>query len=305
MAERRKLSDLSGDTACRLIIGNFDGVHIGHQSLFKAIKQDCVKNNDKLIVATFIPHPAVILFNKDCFLINSYQERKELLFKEGVDAVKEFNFNRDFSTQSPSDFLKNHIIFHIRPKVIYVGYDFTFGANRKGNYHFLKHYCELINVNVKLLTEFKSNNQTVSSSLIRNYIQNGDISKANHFLGRPFFITGRVKKGQGRGRAIKLPTANLDFDKNRLIPARGVYSTETEYAGKKYLSLTNIGHNPTFSKDEKISVETNILDFEENIYGEFIVIYFFEKIRDEKKFSSLDEFKKEIEIDREKRRHLR
>ena len=156
-----------------------------------------------------------------------------------------------------------------------------------------------------MLTEFKSNNQIVSSSLVRNCIQNGDISRANHFLGRPFFVTGRVKKGQGRGRTIELPTANLDFDKNRLIPARGVYSTEVEYAGNRYLSLTNIGHNPTFSKDEKISVETHMLDFEKDIYGELIVIYFFEKIRDEKKFSSLDEFKREIKIDREKRRHLR
>ena len=99
MVEGKELSDLSGGTACRLVIGNFDGVHKGHQSLLKAIKQDCIKNNDKLIVATFIPHPAVILFNKDCFLINSYSERKKLLFKEGVDAVKEFNFSRDFSTQ--------------------------------------------------------------------------------------------------------------------------------------------------------------------------------------------------------------
>ena len=303
MVEREKPSDLSGDTY-RLVIGNFDGVHIGHQNLLKTIKQDCIKNNNKLIVVTFIPHPAVILFNKDCFLINSYRERKKLLIGEGVDIVKEFDFSRDFSTQSPSNFLKNYIMSYIKPNVIYVGYDFTFGANREGNYHFLKNYCESINVSVELLTEFKSNNQTVSSSLIRNFIQKGDIPIANDFLGRPFFITGRVKKGQGRGRTIGLPTANLDFDKNRLIPACGVYSTEIEYAGNRYLSLTNVGHNPTFGEDEKINIETHILDFEKSIYGERIVVYFFEKIRDEKKFSSLDEFKREIKIDCEKRRNL-
>ncbi len=304
MREIKKLSELTSDLNYRLIIGNFDGLHIGHQNLLKMIKQDCVKFNDKLIVATFVPHPNVTLFNRKNFLINSYEERKKFLFQRGIDIVIEFGFDKNFSSQSPENFLKNYIMSHVRPRSIYVGYDFAFGADKKGNHHFLEQYCAPMNIEVKLLDEFKIDGQTVSSGLIRNLIQSGNILQANRFLGRPFFIKGKVKKGKGQGSAMQIPTANLDLDINRLIPANGVYSTEVKYAGNKYLGLTNVGHNPTFGENKELCIETNILDFDNNIYGETITVYFLEKMRDEKKFKSLNDLVKAVKLDREKRKSL-
>ncbi len=300
----KNLSNLSKDFFYGLIIGNFDGVHKGHRSLLCDVKKNCTKRGEKFVVATFVPHPMVTLMNKSSFLINSYEERRELFMQEGVDVVVEFDFDKDFSIQSPEDFLDNYITSQVGLKVFYMGYDFTFGASKKGNYDFVKNHCISKRIQVKLLDEFKNGSQKINSSTVRNYLRDGDILLANKMLGRPFFITGKVKKGKGRGRKIGFLTANLDFNKDRLIPPRGVYATRVKYGREEYLSITNIGYNPTFENDEDLNIETNIFDFDKDIYDEVIQIQFFEKMRDEKKFDSTNDLIERIKIDCQKRRVL-
>ena len=304
MKRIKKMFEIKKDTSYGLIIGNFDGVHNGHQYLLKKIKKNCDKKNQKLLALTFVPHPATILFNKKSFLINSYKERKELLLKSGVDIVAELNFTKDFSLQSPEDFLEKYVALSTCIKIIYVGHDFSFGKNKKGDYSFLKKYCESKGMDVELLDEYKDGSKKMSSSVIREYLKMGKIALASKMLGRPFSLFGKVKRGKGRGKKMGWPTANLELDEDRIVPQFGVYATGVKFKDKNYLSLTHIGENPTFCDEKKTNIETYIHGFKEDLYGEFIFIEFFDKIRDEKKFLSQRDLETEIKKDLEKRKAM-
>lgn len=280
-----------------LTIGNFDGVHLGHQDFLKHIKNQSISSQAKFVVITFVPHPSFVLQPKTNFLLNTYNERRELLEKIGVDVLLELDFTRDFSTQSPINFL-NECVFIIEGlKKVFLGHDFQFGANKEGNYNLAKTIASTKNIEIILHSEFKLKNDTVSSSQIREHLKNGEVENAAGKLGREFFLSGRVIKGQGRGKQIGFPTANLGYDKDIIIPAKGVYATKTNINGMVYESVTNIGHNPTFNTGYDIHVETHILGFNRDIYGENIIVSFYKKLRDEKKFSSVNELVSQIDID--------
>lgn len=294
------LSDLSlkaPSTSWGLLMGNFDGLHLGHRDLIKKTMAECQKQGLDLVVLSFNPHPICILKpSYEPFLINTYAQKKEFLKELGVKNYVEMSFTRDLSTQSPEEFLDQHLLAYDQLKALYFGYDFTFGANKKGNFSFVQKYCKN-KVIVKKLNVFSLNGIEISSSLVREKIMNKETQLAGEYLGRLFFIEGLVTKGEGRGKKIGFPTANLSFHKDLIIPHSGVYSSYTELRGMNYKSITNVGMNPTFNDMNKVNVETYIFDFDDDLYGESIKVNFRDFIRDEKKFHSVNELVDQIKLD--------
>ena len=287
------------DVKFSLTIGNFDGVHLGHQEILKTIKAHAESRKEKFVVMTFIPHPSQILSPRNNFLINSYAQRRQYLKDLGVDYLVEIEFNRDLSTLGPAEFMDNYILANDGLSDFFLGHDFAFGSNKSGDHNFIEDYCSDKHINVHILKKFikDSKYDSISSSTIRNEIDQGNISEANVMLGRGFMLSGTVVKGVGRGKQIGIPTANMGFDVLRKIPCRGVYTTQIKVNNQLWNSITNVGFNPTFNNNDETFVETHILDFDNDIYGQEIEVYFISKIRDEKKFSNVNELIKQINAD--------
>ena len=277
-------------------IGNFDGFHLGHQKIISKMLGFCNEHNINLIIMTFVPHPRIILHGEKHFLINDYQERRKFMEKFHVKALCEINFSRQFSELSPGDFLDKYILKEKGIKHFFLGHDFSFGKDKKGDRVFVEKYCRDNDVSVEIFDEFRPE-EKISSSHIRSLLKGGNIKKANEFLGRKFFLKGRIVHGSARGKSIGFPTANLDLSEDLLIPGNGVYATKVIDGEKSHLSLTNVGYNPTLQKSSEISIETHILGFEKNIYGEDIKIIFVDKIREEQKFPSAERLREQIEKD--------
>ncbi len=286
-----------GNENLGVTIGNFDGLHLGHQDLLRNIKKDCEKNVTKLLIITFIPNPIKIIKGEEAFLIDSYDERRFFLEKYGVDYLLEINFTRDFSYQTPEEFLSSYLFKIKNIKIIFLGYDFSFGSNKKGGQDLVAQECKRRKIHFEIQREFECENEKVSSTLIRKEVEKGNVLKVRKYLGRPFTMDGSVIKGEGRGRQIGFPTANIEFFIDKKIPKKGVYITKTKYRSQEYFSVTNVGFNPTFSHEKALSVETHILDFNNNIYGEVIKVSFFKRLRGEEKFLSVNELIEQIKKD--------
>lgn len=293
------LEELS-DSKIAITIGNFDGVHTGHRKILGDIRKECERRGVELVVITFVPHPIQILNPRSNFLLNSYNDRRLLFEQVGVKNVLELEFSRDFSTMEPSDFMDKYILSGNNVSVFFVGHDFAFGANKKGDHEFVREYCSKRNVDVVVLEKHQNSNEETSSSHIRSALDCGDIELANNLLGRPFHISGRVIKGEGRGKQIGVPTANLDFSSERKVPQKGVYVSKCTVGGQVWHSITNIGNNPTFNNTKDIFLESHIFDFDNDIYGEELKVEFLKKLRDEKKFDSVNDLIGQIKADVEK-----
>lgn len=284
--------------AIGLTIGNFDGVHLGHRQLLQQIKTDCKNKNLLFVVVTFVPHPQKILQpDKERFLINSYEQRRVLLEELGVDILVEMKFTRDFSTLKAQDFLSRYLLAYPNLKNFYLGYDFAFGANKEGGHDLVNSICHPRGVKVEIQPKFEHNNEVVSSSHIRDLIASGNVNQVEPLLERPFHLEGVVVKGEGRGKKIGFPTANIQVSQDLIVPQKGVYVTRTIYKGMTYQSVTNIGNNPTFKDTNQIHIETNLFDFNNDIYGEMLDIQFLKKIRDEKKFPTVNDLISQIKAD--------
>lgn len=278
-----------------ITIGNFDGVHIGHRSIIEDIQKKCKKDRLHFVLVSFKPHPLRILCPKENFLLNTYEEKEKLLASLGIDYFLEIPFDRDLSTLDPSSFLDKYILNNKNISSIYMGHDFAFGANKSGNFLFAKDYCK--GILVEKLKEFNPKDEHISSSVIRKLVDAGDIDKTNSLLGRSFFLMGTIVKGAGRGKQIGFPTANISYSSDRITPKVGVYITTVEIREMTYFSITNIGFNPTFSSDNQKTVETYIFDFDDDIYGEELKVSFLHRIRDERKFNSVNELVDQIKLD--------
>lgn len=290
------LSDLSELTEnVALTIGNFDGVHLGHHFLLEQVKM-ITNGNIPIAVMTFDPHPQLVLKSKTAFLVEDPGKKIELLHSAGVKYVVEVKFTRDFSTLSPKDFINEYILKSGKVKKIFLGHDFNFGSNKQGGIEDFIEVFQGKNVEIEKLKPLIHEGTVVSSSVIRECINSGSVEKARIYLGRPFSLIGPVIKGAGRGKIIGFPTANIEYSKDRTLPKLGVYSTLTKYKGLTYKSVTNVGKNPTFGGDH-INIETNIMDFDNDIYGERIEILFLKRIRDEVKFSNANELVDQIKKD--------
>ncbi len=281
-----------------LTIGNFDGVHAGHRQLLKKLQAECTKKGLQFVVVTFIPHPQKILQpEKERFLLNSYEKRRELLATLGVNYLVELKFTRDFSTLSAESFMRTHLFSYQGLKEFYLGYDFAFGANKQGGHDLASTICHESGINVEIQPKFEMHSEVVSSTFIRDLIFSGRVDEASIYLERTFNLEGVVIKGEGRGKKIGYPTANIQVSPDLIIPDNGVYVTRTKYQNMTYHSVTNIGFNPTFKDGKQMHIETNIFDFDNDIYGERLEIEFIKKLRNEKKFSTVNDLVNQIKAD--------
>ncbi len=280
-----------------ITIGTMDGVHLGHLAILKTLRDKASKTNSKTALITFKPHPRKVLRNDNVELLTLFDEKVDILKKtELVDYLIIFYFNREFASLSAENFI-NIIINKAYMKCIILGYDNHFGKNRRGNFDWLKQYGKLHNIDILKVKAVTSGKDKISSSAIRTLIKNGNLKKAAEFLGYHYFVTGIVGKGKNIGNTIGFPTANLKFDKDKLLPPTGIYAGIACYNGKTYPAAINIGYNPTVSSDKVIKTEVHLIGFKENLYGEKLRVFFIEKIRGEKKYNSLDELKSAISAD--------
>jgi riboflavin kinase/FMN adenylyltransferase len=281
-----------------LTIGNFDGVHAGHRQLLKKIRGECQRKGLAFVVVTFVPHPQKILQpEKERFLLTSYDKRRQLLESLGVDYLVEMKFTRDFSTLPPDEFMNNYLFNYEGLKEFYLGYDFAFGANKTGGHDLAREICGPKGIHVETQPKFEMKGEVVSSTFIRDLLLAGKVDVASEFLCHSFHLEGVVIKGEGRGKKIGYPTANIQVSPDLIVPENGVYVTRTRYQGMTYQSVTNIGFNPTFKEGFQVHIETNIFDFDSDIYGEQIEIEFLQKLRNEKKFPTVNDLIDQIRAD--------
>ncbi len=280
-----------------ICLGNFDGVHKGHQELIRKTVKLAKENNYASQVISFYPHPRSF-FNENIQYINSLAEKNRLVSKLGADSLELLSFNQELSSLSAEDFIKDIIYKKLKTRILVVGYDFFFGKNRQGNPEFLKEKASQYGIEVYIIPPVKVAGQLVSSTLIKEELQAGRIKEANELLGYNYQLSARVITGKQIGREIGFPTANLDYHKDKLLPGRGVYAVKVSYKRQEYFGLANIGIKPTVKKDSSLEVEVHLLNFEGDLYGQTLQVEFLDKIRDEKKFSSLEELKEQIKIDR-------
>jgi riboflavin kinase/FMN adenylyltransferase len=295
------ISELSNLTNSIVTIGTFDGVHLGHQKIIKRLVELKEKQGGNVVLFTFDPHPRKILFPEqlDLKLITTTPEKCELFQKFGVDYVLVFPFTREFSQMNASDYVSDIIVKGLKTKKLVIGYDHRFGSNREGNIATLKHLSEVYNFIIEEIPAQEINQLNVSSTRIRKAINEGDIQTANAFLGYPFFISGAVIKGKQLGRTIGYPTANIFIeDADKLLPKMGVYAVKVFIGANSFKGMLNIGLNPTIDFDTNVKVEVNIFDFDEDIYGEILKVEFIKRIRDEQKFTNLDELKMALANDK-------
>jgi len=282
-----------------ITMGTFDGVHLGHIKLLNQVVKKAKENNTKSVVITYFHHPLETIHKKTFPYLLTEQENKENLIKEcGIDCVLYLDFDEEMAQMQPENFLKKIIIDEIKTQYIVVGYDTHFGNSREGNYQFLKSRSSIYNYSIELIEPVKIDNYIISSSLIRDYIREGDMLYAAKLLGRNYSIRGSVQIGHRIGRKIGFPTINLQpLDSNKLIPAIGVYVCEVLVNEKKYIGVTNIGYSPTLKTTRIKEIETHILDFNEDLYHKNVEISFNKRLREELHFKDKEELIKAINND--------
>ena len=277
-----------------ITIGNFDGVHIGHQALFHEVIEKADSIDGTSIAMTFDPHPVRVLQkNNNPPLITLHEQKIELIERTGIEILICIPFTNQFASLSAENFIKSLLIDKIGMKAVVVGGDYTFGKNREGNLAVLKSYAPQLGYEVIVADWIKTArniSDRISSTKIRELVTAGNLEPASKMLGRHYQIRGRVVRGRDRGgKLLGIPTANINLQ-DELCPKTGIYAVTVEYDNRIYKGVANIGYSPTFD-DNEFTVEVHLLDFAENIYDEKIRVNFIERIRDEKKFADISDFK--------------
>lgn len=281
-----------------IALGSFDGLHYGHLSLIRKTVKLAKENNGKSMVFTYKNHPKTLVKPKDApKLIMNLETKINYLEEEGIDVVILREFTKDFMEISAEEFI-GLLCKTYNVKGIIVGFNFKFGYKNLGNIELLKSLEEKYGYKLYVMEPYKLEEEVVSSTRIREAISNGKVEIAAKMLLKPYSLNGKVIYGKQIGRTIGIPTANLDYNNDMVIPEKGVYYTNVEYNGEKFKGLTSVGYNPTVNGKE-LTVETYILNFNKMIYGEEIKVYFIERIREEIKFNSLDELVNQIEKDKD------
>lgn len=278
-------------------LGTFDGLHRGHQALINQLKKNCRENNYKSVVYTFSNHPREIT-SKDNIpkkILNN-KEKIKLFEETGIDYLVFVEFDKLHSNIEATDFVEKILINKLNLHSMIVGFDCRFGKNGKGNIESLKNFSNEYQFDLKVVSPIKVDNEIVSSTLIRKLLTKGLITKANHLLGRNYTMVGEVIKGKQVGSKLGFPTANIKFNSSLCLPKPGVYITKTYIEDKVYLSVTNVGFNPTFNQ-KNYNIETYIFDFNYDIYDKEIKIEFLKHIRDEFRFPSIEALCKQMDED--------
>lgn len=278
-------------------IGNFDGVHRGHQQLFQLLKDRAQALGGQAVVITFDPHPIKIMQpERQLPLLTTTEQKLRLLAALELDVVIVHPFSREFGALPARDFVQHYLVDRLGVLEVIIGHDYRFGRNREGNINLLRQLGAEKGFRVRVVDAIRIDDTVVSSTLIRQLIKAGEVKRAQVFLGRPYEVTGEVIHGYGRGsRLLGYPTANLKVD-NELLPATGIYAVRATLAGKTYDAVANIGVCPTFGNQE-LTLEVHILDFQEDIYGQRLAVEFVARLREERRFNDVAALVAQIERD--------
>jgi riboflavin kinase / FMN adenylyltransferase len=285
-----------------LTVGVFDGVHRGHQKIIKKLTAGAHANNASAVVLTFDPHPASVLAGREIRCLTLPDERAELLAQLGVDVVVTERFTRELSMVTAYDFM-SRLMNQLGLKHLLIGYDFALGKGREGNATRLTEIGSELGYRAEVVSALSDESGVISSTEIRKLIEVGNVAEAARLLGHPYSLHGPVIHGDGRGRTINVPTANIAYSSEKMIPAKGIYACWAYLNEQKYLAAINIGTNPTFTPDKETpNVEAHLLDFRREIYGEDVRLEFVARLRDELKFDSvetlLEQIWKDVEMTR-------
>lgn len=301
MQVHRNIKDLPEFKNAVVTIGTFDGVHTGHQQIIAQLKQEATAINGETVIITFHPHPRKIVSTKHLYILNTLEEKIELLEVKGIDHLVVVPFDDRFAHQSAEEYVKLFLFEKFHPHTVIIGYDHRFGKGRQGDYHLLEDYGKELGFIVKEIPEHVLNNITVSSTRIREALLQSDIETANNYLGYNYFFEGTVVQGNKLGRTIGYPTANLRIEaEEKLIPGNGVYTVRVEIQHLKdqlFGGMMNIGMRPTVNGTSR-TIEVNIFDFDADIYGQTIRVYVKNHLRGEIKFSGLDALKEQLAKDK-------
>ncbi|MCM0041435.1 MAG: bifunctional riboflavin kinase/FAD synthetase [Algoriphagus sp.] len=282
--------------------GTFDGVHLGHQKILRRLKELALREGGETVLLTYWPHPRLILQPEDhsLRLLTTLPEKVKLLEEMGVDHLIILPFTKELSQMSSEEFIRKLVVDKIQTKILVIGYDHKFGKNREGSFEYLQSHSHLFGFAIEEISRQDVDDLAVSSTKIRKALALGDSSTASRYLGRSYFLSGQVVKGQQIGRSLGFPTANIQIaDHSKLLPRDGVYAVRAEVNSIQYKAILNIGNRPTV-EGEKKTIEAHLIDFEGDLYGKELHIYFQEFLREEKKFESLQALKNQLVIDRER-----
>lgn len=282
--------------------GTFDGVHLGHQKIFARLREIATRCGGETVVITFWPHPRLVLHPEDesLKLLNTFEEKADLLKDQGIQHLIRIPFTREFSQLSSEQFIREVLVNRIGTRKLVIGYDHHFGKNREGSFEQLKLNGPRYGFEVEEIPRQEVDHVAVSSTKIRKALDIGDIETANHFLGQPYRMTGRVVTGDKIGRTLGFPTANIEVEsKYKLIPPDGIYAVTVTHGANSYGGMLYIGYRPTVDGKRR-AIEVNIFDFDSDIYGDALIVHFHARIRDDETFPDLDSLKAKLEDDREK-----
>ena len=285
-------SAFKSDKPTVVTIGTFDGVHAGHQKIIKRLVDSARANNLESVILTFFPHPRMVLQKESGIkLINSIEERTNILKQTGVDHLVIHPFTMQFSRITAREFVKEILVEKLKAKKVIIGYDHRFGRNRTANINDLKKFGQEFDFEVEEITRQDIEEVAVSSTKIRTALEEGRVEKANNYLQHPFSLEGEVVKGRGLGKEFNYPTANIEIAEDyKLIPKNGVYVVRSRIEGENYFGMMSIGTNPTVGGTSR-TIESFFFKLDKNLYGKRLKIDLLVRIRDEKKFSSIEELK--------------
>ena len=277
-----------------LTVGVFDGVHRGHQQIIKKLTTGAHANDAPAVVLTFDPHPTSVLSGREVKYLTLPDERADLLVQLGVDVVITQHFTRDLSQVTAYDFM-SWLTRQLGLRQLLIGYDFALGKGREGNATRLTEIGSELGYRVEIVPALSDESGVISSTAIRKLIEIGNVAEAERLLGHFYSLHGLVIRGDGRGRTIGVPTANIAYPREKLIPPKGIYACWAYLNDRQYLAAINIGTNPTFTPEKQtLNVEAHLLDFDEEIYGEDLRLEFVARLRDELRFDSVEELLKQI-----------
>lgn len=291
---------------CALTLGVFDGMHRGHQALVQRLRGSWPDRSRARVLVTYHPHPDLVLGKRPAegAELFTYQEKLSIFQRFDLDAVVFLPFTPELARMTALRYLKEILLGRLRARRIIIGYDQRFGRGRKGDYQLLKRMSKRYRYKVERVRAVRYRGQIVSTSRIRSLLSAGDVKQAGRLLGHDYFATGMVVRGAQRGRDLGFPTANVDLPATKALPGRGVYACVAEWGAVRRQAMVNVGVKPTFGED-RLTVEAHLLDFNADLYGEQLRLHFRKRLRDERRFASIEELIAQLRLDQQEARRLR
>ena len=283
-------------------VGTYDGVHLGHQEILREVIRRAKARNGRSVCCTFDPHPKEVVGKMDrpVEILTTVDERVEVLEEFGFDVVFIIHFTYEFSRQTPKQFYEKYLVNGVGISEEVEGYDHMFGRDREGSIEELKRIGSIFGFTVTILPPFTVDGEVINSTKVRQVLREGDVQRASRYLGREYSLEGFVVRGEGRGITLGFPTANLkSVSEKKLVPKDGVYFVRAKLESESYFGMMNIGTRPTFETDHRRTLEVNLFDFDQSVYGKRIRIHFLQRIRDEVRFASAEQLIERMELDRQ------